>query len=220
MMENNWYVYKHIRLDTNEPFYIGIGNKKNYGRAFELREDKRNNMWCSIFRKTPIQVEIVLDGLSKDEASEKEKYYIKLYGRKDLNTGLLCNMTDGGDGTWNCKRSEETKKLLSEQKKGDKNPMFGKKHTEEHRIKRIIGMTGKKRTEETKKRQSLSSIKSGQAKKTLVIDYKTKEKLGIYHSISEACRSVGLLPRNYSGKAVMVANGKRNHVKGYSFIYL
>ncbi len=23
--QNNWYVYKHIRMDSNEAFYIGIG---------------------------------------------------------------------------------------------------------------------------------------------------------------------------------------------------
>ena len=28
------YVYQHVRLDTNEPFYIGIGSDdKNYQRA-------------------------------------------------------------------------------------------------------------------------------------------------------------------------------------------
>ena len=219
-MENNWYVYRHIRLDKNEPFYIGIGNKKNYGRAFELRKDKRNEMWVKIFLKTQIRVEIISDGLTKQEAGEKEQYYIKLYGRKDLYTGCLCNMTDGGDGIWNCKRTDKTKKILSEQKMGEKNPQFGKKHSEELRIKRSLALRGKKRTEDSKIKHSLATIKSGQAKRTLIIDYKTKEELGIYHSISEACRSVGLCPRNDGSKAIMVANGKRNQVKGYSFTYL
>ena len=47
-MENNWYVYIHIRLDNNEPFYIGIGNKKNYARAYQTKPDRRNQIWCNI----------------------------------------------------------------------------------------------------------------------------------------------------------------------------
>ena len=27
-MENNYYVYEWIRLDTNEPFYVGKGKNK------------------------------------------------------------------------------------------------------------------------------------------------------------------------------------------------
>jgi hypothetical protein len=113
---NNWYVYKHIRLDKNEPFYIGIGNKKNFGRAYEFVKDKRNIIWWKIFSKTEIAVEIIYQGLTKEDASLKEQELIKLYGRKDINKGSLCNMTDGGDGIWNCTRSEKTKKLLSIQK--------------------------------------------------------------------------------------------------------
>jgi hypothetical protein len=43
-MENNWYVYRHIRLDKNEPFYIGIKNKKNYARAYQTNPDRRNEI--------------------------------------------------------------------------------------------------------------------------------------------------------------------------------
>ncbi len=32
------YVYKHIRLDTNEIFYIGIGNNNDYGRAYQKKK--------------------------------------------------------------------------------------------------------------------------------------------------------------------------------------
>lgn len=112
MMENNWYVYRHIRLDKNEPFYIGIGNKKNYARAYQIKPDRRNAIWNKIFSKTDVEVEIILDNLTKSQASEKEKEFIQLYGRKDLNSGCLCNMTDGGDGIWNCLRSDETKNKL------------------------------------------------------------------------------------------------------------
>jgi hypothetical protein len=218
MIGNNWYVYQHIRLDKNEPFYIGIGNKKNYSRAFEIKPDRRNSIWCKIFSKTDIEVEIILDNLTKSQASEKEKEFIKLYGRKDLNTGTLCNMTDGGDGIWNCIRSEETKEKLRQQKLGDKNPMFGKSQSEETLLKRINSLTGQKRSDETRRKQSLSSIKSGQAKSVDVFKFDSGDYVGRYYAISEACRILGF--RNAIGKACLVANGKRNQTHGYVFRYV
>jgi len=50
-MENQWYVYKHIRLDKNEPFYIGIGSTENYARAFS--RSIRNDIWKKITGKFP-----------------------------------------------------------------------------------------------------------------------------------------------------------------------
>lgn len=67
--------------------------------------------------------------MSKIEAHNKKKEFIQLYGRKDINTGCLCNLTDGGDGIWNCKRSAETRQKLSDQKCGSKNHQYGKKQS-------------------------------------------------------------------------------------------
>jgi hypothetical protein len=217
-MENNWYVYRHIRLDKNEPFYIGIGNKKNYNRAYQLNPDRRNEIWRKIFIKTDIGIQIILEGLTKAQASEKEQEFIKLYGRKDLNTGSLTNMTDGGDGIWNCIRSEETKEKLRQQKLGDKNPMFGVTQSDETKLKRNKLLIGQKRSDEVKKTQSLASIKSGQAKEVDVFKYETNEYVGRFYAISEACRVLGFHYLN--GKAVAVAKGKRNHTQGYVFKYV
>jgi hypothetical protein len=218
---NYWYVYRHIRLDKNEPFYIGIGNKVNYSRAYEKDPSKRNIIWNRIVSKSDYEVDIIFDGLTKDEASEKEKEFISLYGRIDLETGCLCNMTNGGDGIWNCIRSNETRKKLREQKLGSKNPMYGKKHSIEFLIKRGVFKSIKK-SEEEKKKHSIATIKSGQAKKTEIINCNTNESLGVYHSISEALRSVGLDPIKYSGKASLVARGigTRKKVKGFTFKYV
>lgn len=218
MMENNWYVYRHIRLDKNEPFYVGIGNKKNYERAYQTKLDRRNQIWGKIYNKTDIKIEIILDNLTKNQASKKEQEFIKLYGRIDLNTGILCNMTDGGDGIWNCIRSEETKEKLRQQKLGNKNPMFGKTQNEETCLKRRNSLLGQKRSQEVKKKQSLSSIKSGQAKSVDVFKYDSGEYVGRYYAIAEACRVLGFHHSN--SKAGMVAKGKRSQTHGYVFKYV
>lgn len=218
MGDNNWYVYRHIRIDKNEPFYIGIGNKLRYARAYEKHPSKRNEIWNKIVSKTAYDVEILFDNISKEEASIKEIEFIKLYGRKDINTGILCNMTDGGDGISNCNRTEATRMLLRMQKIGELNPMYGKKQSMETLIKRGVFIS-KPRSIETKIKQSIASVKSGQAKRASIFNAKTDEFLGEFHSMSEALRNVGLCPIKYSSKASLVARGKRNHVKGFKVVY-
>lgn len=90
------YVYRHIRLDKNLPFYIGIGTDKNYKRA-NIRKG-RNKLWERIASKTEINVEVFIDGITWGLACEKEKEFIKLYGRINNKTGILSNLTDGGEG--------------------------------------------------------------------------------------------------------------------------
>lgn len=110
-------VYRHIRLDKNEPFYIGIGQEK---RAYTTRE--RNEIWRRIVDKTDYEVEILFDDLTWEEAIKKEKEFISLYGRKNNNTGILANMTDGGEGSPNTIVSQKTRRLKSLQTRGGKNP--------------------------------------------------------------------------------------------------
>ena len=64
------YVYRHIRLDKNEPFYIGIGRncKGNYTRANHGAELRRNSIiWKRIVAKTEYSVEILVDELTWEE---------------------------------------------------------------------------------------------------------------------------------------------------------
>jgi hypothetical protein len=125
------YLYRHIRLDKNEPFYIGIGSDSNYNRAYEIKKNRRNIVWSRIASKSKIEIEIMLDGLSWIEACKKEKEFIELYGRKDLNTGILCNLTDGGDGTIGVIVSQKTKEKMKVRMQGKNNPMYNKSHSKE-----------------------------------------------------------------------------------------
>lgn len=72
------YIYRHIRLDKNVPFYIGIGSDDEgfYLRAFRKG---RNAHWNNIVKKTDYLVEIILDDLSWEEACVKEQQIMLRY---------------------------------------------------------------------------------------------------------------------------------------------
>lgn len=104
------YVYKHIRKDTNDVFYIGISNGKKYNRAYT--KECRNLHWYHIVDKHGYEVVITHDDIVWEEACVIESYLIAFYGRRELDEGTLVNMTDGGDGLKNL--SDETKKRIRE----------------------------------------------------------------------------------------------------------
>ena len=114
------YVYKHIRHDTNVVFYVGISSDKNYSRAHSKKG--RSSFWKNITSLSKYSVEIVSDNLSWQEACKKEKELIQLYGRRDLNTGTLCNHTEGGDGVHGYKHSQERLNRISINSSGANNP--------------------------------------------------------------------------------------------------
>ena len=95
------YVYRHIRLDKNEPFYIGISRNNDFHYKRAYKKLNRNEHWHRIVDKTDYRVEILFDEVDFNWAKQKEVELIKLYGRSNLNCGTLCNMTDGGEGTVN-----------------------------------------------------------------------------------------------------------------------
>lgn len=104
------YVYQHIRNDTNEIFYIGIGSKDKYRTAH--RTYNRNKYWKNITNKTTYKIEILVDNISWEEAGLKEQELIKHHGRLILGTGFLCNITDGGEGSLGYRHSDEVKEYI------------------------------------------------------------------------------------------------------------
>jgi hypothetical protein len=153
------YLYRHIRLDKNEPFYIGVAT--HLKRAYD-KSSRKNKIWKSIIAKTDYRVEILFDDLTREQALKKEIEFISFYGRIDLKTGTLANYTDGGEelnGLWNKgrKASEETKAKLREAAK-HKPPM-----TKETKEKLSKSMMGHIVTQETRKKLSLinKGIKKG-----------------------------------------------------------
>lgn len=100
--EGKYFLYRHIRLDTNEPFYIGIGTIKPYytfkSRYHRATVVNRNKYWSNVVSKTDYNIDILFESNDLQFITEKEIEFISLYGRKDLNSGSLVNLTDGGEG--------------------------------------------------------------------------------------------------------------------------
>lgn len=152
------YVYRHIRLDTNEVFYIGIGVQPNNKRA--KTSVKRNRFWLNITSKAEWYHEILFDNLTISEAKQKEKEFISIYGRKDLGNGTLCNLTDGGDGTLNYIVNEAVKNKLSIKNKG-------KVLSDEHKQKISKSHKGKIFSDETLNKMRLAKLGTKQSLETI-----------------------------------------------------
>jgi hypothetical protein len=89
MSDNRFYTYAYLREDGT-PYYIGKGKDdrcfiKGKKESVSPPKDK-----CRII--------FLKQNLTEEEAFKHEIYMIAVFGRKDLGTGILRNLTDGGDG--------------------------------------------------------------------------------------------------------------------------
>lgn len=167
------YLYRHIRLDKNEVFYIGIGkdSKGKYKRAYS--KDNRNEHWTNIVNITNYEVEIVLDNLTWEEAGKKEIEFIKLYGKIYSNSGTLTNISDGGTG--GCLPGQLNGMYRKGYKlKGSKNGMYGKFHTQDS----ITSMIESWNDDRRNKMSSLISGDNNPSKRPEVAELISKSKLG------------------------------------------
>lgn len=227
------YVYRHIRLDKNQPFYIGIGSDAFFHRANQT--DGRSLLWNSIANKGGLLVEIIMDDISWYEACVKEIEFIALYGRINTKTGTLANLTDGGEGAVGRVITDEQRLRMveagnnrvytKEYKDWFKNLRKGVKQSEIQIRKRVQSFiaAGYKPTQETRDKASklMSDINMNTGKparmntafKGYVEAYRDGQLIGTYEGVVNCGKELGV----QGGKISGVLLGNARHAKGYTF---
>ena len=140
-----FYAYIWLRQDGT-PYYVGKGKGD---RAFEQTGHR-------VRRPQDSDSIIVQEYETEDDAFEAERFFIAYFGRLDLGTGVLTNLTDGGEGPAGFVPSNDLRRLWSEQRQanpsrgfqghrhseqakariarhGEQNPFFGKSQSEKMR---------------------------------------------------------------------------------------
>jgi hypothetical protein len=174
----DYCVYTHLRPDDSI-FYVGKGVPTR-----PYKKTGRNSLWQNETKNSKYFVNIVKSNLTEKEALAFEVRLIKKLKEAGVQ---LANQTRGGDGCKELifteeikqklkiarskqippmlgkKTKESTKRLLSNLHKGENNPMYGKKHTEETKLKFKTRPTanywlGKKQSEEHKAHLSVDKI--------------------------------------------------------------
>jgi len=152
-----FYVYQYIRSTDNTPYYIGKGSGwRMYCKDHSVSVPKDR-----------AKIQVIANNLTEYEAHLLEKKLIKLYGRKDLETGILHNRSDGGEGSCGAVRSKETREKIAnaltgrtrifteEHKRNISNAQKGKKRrpfSEQHKAKIGLAHQGKIVSSETTKK--------------------------------------------------------------------
>jgi hypothetical protein len=152
-----FYTYLWLREDRT-PYYVGKG-KGNRGFT-----SKQHRLKC------PPKDRIIIQGWPSEElAFEAEKALIKYYGRIDLGTGCLSNLTEGGDNP--PKRfgppSEDVREKI-------RKALTGRHLSQSHKNKLREVNLGKTLTEECKKK--MSKVRKGHS-----VSEETRKKISIGH---------------------------------------
>lgn len=227
-MNQDFYIYEHIRPDTGTVFYVGKGRR---GRAATY--SNRSAHWNNVVNKSGgREVKYLAKDLDEELAFLCEIEAIDKYRRLGIK---LVNKTNGGEGTsgYSYVMSEKHKNKIAAAKTGiprptemvermrktktgkltgADNPFFGKKHTE--KTKEIIRQKSASRTHTKEAKAKISATLLENAKKSKLSKPVYCITNGVtYFSAGDAARKLNLNRQCIS----LVCNKKMHHSGGYKF---
>ena len=121
-----FYVYHLIDPVNGMPFYVGKGkNNRMYEHEISVLNGKiphNNKLLFYKIKKVLVNSKNIQYTKIKENIDEKESFLleiqeIKKYGRKNNKTGILCNLTDGGEGTSGHQHDKKTRQKMSNKSK-------------------------------------------------------------------------------------------------------
>lgn len=211
-----YVVYMHTNR-TNGKKYIGITSQKRVtGRWHNGEGYKQQKRFYSAIKHygwDGFDHEILFDGLTKEEAEQKEVALISEYRSNDLEYGY--NIENGG----------HTNKYTEEQRRQMSLSHIGNRHSRETREKisaSHIGLstkwlTGRKLSEETRRKMSEQrrGEKNPRAKAVVQFDLCGKV-VNQYNTLNDAARAVNT---NNTSHISQCCAGKRNKAYGFRWAY-
>ena len=151
-LPSGFYTYLWLREDGT-PYYVGKGSRE---RAYV-------NFGHSVHTPTNLSRILVQEHASEADSLFAEIFLIAVYGRIDNGTGILRNLTDGGEnppGNKGVTFSEEHKRKIGEAQKGPKGHWYGTKRPYKSRNTR-----GRKQTPEHIASKVASRLRNAELKK-------------------------------------------------------
>lgn len=191
MGSKKYCVYKHT--SPSGKMYIGITSVKpiyrwDNGKGY----DKSPAFYNAIMKYgwENITHEILMVGLSKEEAESAEIRLIQEYQSSNRDVGY--NIALGGGGSSGFKHTAEMRAKMSQRIKGEGHPMYGKHFSEESRKKMSDSHKGVKLSEITKQRMGAARSGANNWRSRMVFQYTLSgELVGEYDTTTQAAASVG-----------------------------
>lgn len=193
-------VYMHTNK-INGKKYVGITSQKpekrwNNGNGYihqPFYKEINKYGWDGFYH------EVLFDGLTEEEAKNKESELIEIYKTSSEKYGYNCTIGE-----------------LEGMRKGNNNPFYGKKHTEKYKARMSELAKGKVFSYETRKRMSRNrkgkcvGKDNVNARKVICLDTGKK-----YNTLKEASIDTGANQFKISD----VCRGKRNKAGGLRWAY-
>lgn len=222
MTNRNYKVYMHTT--PNNKVYIGITKQPVERRWRNGEAYKYHTYFYRAIQKygwDNIKHEVIFDNLTEEEAKQKEIELIEMYSSTNQKHGY--NRSAGGEsGSAGYKFTEEQKQRLSEMRKGEKNSMYGKHHSQEtieiERVKHLKEnlspetINKMSKAKKGKKRDKNSIEKQRKAMAYIVVCSETLEE---YIGSKEAGKDKNIDPSCIT----KVCRGERKTAGGYHWYY-